>query len=324
MDPRGSNLLFILGHYKSGSTWLVNLLSLHPAVRALRETQLFQYAFRTPDLRTGLQRLLTTPSWAQGGRRNVLRHRLVESLRPFRRKGQATLHWSERPSTLLDLKRRDQLRLERRLSECDDRDDFCRLFYSLLFEALRSPRYLVDKSVTSLQYVTEIKRVFPDSRLLAIHRDGRDVVVSDKFHQRNQYQREQVFSDSVRNWRQAIDLQREHSRSFEILSLSYETLLESPEKVTTELLQQLGLACDDHTVRDLVHRSSFEFVTGRALGDEDRGSFYRKGGSGDWVRHFSPAQVQQFSELAGDLLVTLGYEEDADWRTWPGTLGGAP
>jgi hypothetical protein len=32
MSFDSSCLIFIVGHYKSGSTWLLNLLSLHPAI----------------------------------------------------------------------------------------------------------------------------------------------------------------------------------------------------------------------------------------------------------------------------------------------------
>ena len=42
MDENGSKLGFIVGHYKSGSTWLINLLSLHPGIRGVSETHVFR------------------------------------------------------------------------------------------------------------------------------------------------------------------------------------------------------------------------------------------------------------------------------------------
>ena len=44
MSDLDQHLAFILGHYKSGSTWLANLLCLHPDVMGLRETHVFRYS----------------------------------------------------------------------------------------------------------------------------------------------------------------------------------------------------------------------------------------------------------------------------------------
>ncbi|HJW89582.1 MAG TPA: sulfotransferase domain-containing protein [Anaerolineales bacterium] len=40
---------------------------------------------------------------------------------------------------------------------------------------------------------------------------------------------------------------------------------------------------------------------------------FRKGQPGNWREHFTPANKQLFKELAGDLLVRLGYEQDHNW-----------
>jgi hypothetical protein len=53
--------------------------------------------------------------------------------------------------------------------------------------------------------------------------------------------------------------------------------------------------------------------TGRHRGEEDITSFLRKGIEGDWKNHFSEAHKQKFKEIAGDLLIELGYERDYRW-----------
>jgi sulfotransferase 6B1 len=40
---------------------------------------------------------------------------------------------------------------------------------------------------------------------------------------------------------------------------------------------------------------------------------FRKGKLGDWQNHFTEAHKHAFKEVAGDLLIRLGYEEDASW-----------
>lgn len=42
-------------------------------------------------------------------------------------------------------------------------------------------------------------------------------------------------------------------------------------------------------------------------------STFRKGLIGDWKNHFTPEHVEAFKDEAGDWLVEMGYEDDADW-----------
>lgn len=310
------SLAFIVGHYKSGSTWLANLLSLHPAVCGLRETHIFRYSHESPDLAACTQQVFSSVAWANGGQRNLLRHRLSTWSRPFRGDGQASLHWQERPTTLLDLSLVDQFGLKRQLLKSSDPNDYCRRFFEFLQRQLAPDRCLVDKTSTNIFWVPTIREIFPDCKLLVIHRDGRDVVVSDRYHLRNQYGREQDLEKSILNWRRAIEAQLEFRDRFGIFETSYEEMKQEPAAVTLRILEHLDLPRSEDMVEDLVHRSSFEFVTGRSAGNENQRAFYRKGVTGDWVNHLSADELRQFSALAGDLLVRLGYEESPDWQHW--------
>jgi hypothetical protein len=40
---------------------------------------------------------------------------------------------------------------------------------------------------------------------------------------------------------------------------------------------------------------------------------FRKGRIGDWANHFTPRHKEAFKEVAGRLLIDLGYERDLDW-----------
>lgn len=44
-----------------------------------------------------------------------------------------------------------------------------------------------------------------------------------------------------------------------------------------------------------------------------KGLTFRKGSVGDWRNHFDEEHRRVFKELAGDLLIELGYEQDVDW-----------
>jgi hypothetical protein len=40
---------------------------------------------------------------------------------------------------------------------------------------------------------------------------------------------------------------------------------------------------------------------------------FRSGKTGGWKNHFTDAHKKLFKDVAGDLLVQLGYEKDNDW-----------
>ena len=66
-------------------------------------------------------------------------------------------------------------------------------------------------------------------------------------------------------------------------------------------------------IEQAVFKNSFEQKSGRKPGQEDQKSFARKGVSGDWRNKFTPEHKARFKEIAGDLLIELGYEKDKNW-----------
>jgi hypothetical protein len=44
-----------------------------------------------------------------------------------------------------------------------------------------------------------------------------------------------------------------------------------------------------------------------------RSPTFRSGKTGEWAKHFTPEHKQLFKEVAGNLLVKLGYEKDENW-----------
>ncbi len=40
---------------------------------------------------------------------------------------------------------------------------------------------------------------------------------------------------------------------------------------------------------------------------------FRSGKTGEWKKSFSPEHKKIFKDVAGDLLIRLGYEKDNDW-----------
>lgn len=95
---------------------------------------------------------------------------------------------------------------------------------------------------------------------------------------------------------------------------TYEALLADTNQEFGRLMGQMTEESVDPTrVEAAVSRFAFRSSTGRGQGHEDRSSFLRKGVAGDWRNHFDREAAEIFDSIAGDALVTLGYEPDRDW-----------
>jgi hypothetical protein len=316
MRQNGCDFAFIVGHRKSGSTWLLNLLSLHPEVRGVMETSLFEIGWREPDPRRRTEKVFTTTPWSRGGGlRARAAHRLTGWAAPLFRSAKPALELppEDRPALLPDLSLRDQVLLKRRLQESPDPEEYCRIFFNFLRDRLEPSGYLLEKSPRQVHEIEHIRAVFPTAKLIVIYRDGRDVVVSDRFFTRDYGGQPFSFEHAVRDWRKDMEAQFRHAENHGVYACSYESLLLDGPGVVRGLLDYLHLPCDDELLARLLERSSFRYYTGRDPGQENRKRFYRKGIAGDWKNHLTAEDKRIFKDLAGDLLIQLGYEKNLDW-----------
>lgn len=315
MTSNGQGFAFIVGHRKSGSTWLLNLLSLHPDIRGLMETNLFHLGWAEPDPVPRTEWLFSKSPWSEGGTKSFLPHHLKRLGAPMLRRSKPalSLRKEERPATLPDLGLFDQMALRRDLKRVQPPDEYIDRFFHFQQDRLRPRRYLLEKSPRNVHNIGRIREVFPNSRLIVIYRDGRDVVTSDKFFLRDYGGKPFDFAEAVQAWCKDMEAHLEHAGRCPVFACSYEKLLEDGAPVVRELFEFLDLPHDPALIEDLLKRSSFRFYTGRERGKEDRKRFYRKGIAGDWKNHFNDEDKRVFKELAGDMLIRLGYEKDLAW-----------
>ena len=112
----------------------------------------------------------------------------------------------------------------------------------------------------------------------------------------------------MRIWKQSFA--RTHSN---LHVLSYEELIRNDRQTLRLILEYLDLPTADDVIDDMLRRSSFYVRSGRQPGQENSDSFFRKGTIGDCRSQFGPEDKRTFKELAGDLLIQLGYESGYDW-----------
>lgn len=94
----------------------------------------------------------------------------------------------------------------------------------------------------------------------------------------------------------------------EILALHFEDLISNREQKLAEMLDHLQHS--GYVLQTSRERAISELS--KAI-DPSRSPTFRKGRSGEWRTLFNEQNKRLFKELAGDLLIILGYEEDMDW-----------
>lgn len=94
----------------------------------------------------------------------------------------------------------------------------------------------------------------------------------------------------------------------EVLCLRFEDLILAREAALGRLLDYL---CQ-RGFQPLLERSREVELLQQAVAPRKSGTF-RKGQPGNWREHFTPANIDLFKRLTGDLLVRLGYETRPDW-----------
>jgi hypothetical protein len=207
-----------------------------------------------------------------------------------------------------------------------------------------------DKSPSSVihgQMVRDMFSVYPDAKVVNIVRDGRDVLISERFRnfvEESKFltaedkriiadlRRDQtpftngtrsIFTETfIRNiaTRWVSDLtetdaeaQRLYGKSYH--SLRYEDLLEMPFHAMTRLWKFLGVKKINKSLEKTIkaEMSSNPDEEWQAKRNEGIADFLPKGQAGNWQRLFTARDKSVFKEIAGEMLVKWGYEKSVEW-----------
>jgi hypothetical protein len=216
--------------------------------------------------------------------------------------------------------------------------------------AREGKRIIGDKSPSSTihgQAVRDMHAIFPDAKLVYIVRDGRDVLISERF--RNFVEeskflsaddkriiadlradpesfgdgRSSIFTEAfirrvAKGWvtnLQEIDDEARRLYGKNYLSLRYEDLLAQPFKEMSRVWKFLGVKSINKSLEKKI-RAEMESNPDeewQAKRDEGIASFLPKGQAGNWQRLFSAKDKSLFKEVAGEMLVRWKYEKDLNW-----------
>jgi hypothetical protein len=218
-------------------------------------------------------------------------------------------------------------------------------------DAAREGKMIVgDKSPSSTihgQAVRDMNAVYPDAKLVYIVRDGRDVLISERF--RNFVEESKflgredkqiiedlrrdpgqftdgtrsIFTESVirrvaNGWAANLnEIEGEGRRLYgdQYLGMRYEDLLASPFEEMNRLWKFLGVKSIDGSLVEQIkaEMSSNPDEQWQAERNQGIASFLPKGQAGNWSRLFTEKDKAIFKEAAGEMLIKWRYEKDLGW-----------
>ena len=115
------------------------------------------------------------------------------------------------------------------------------------------------------------------------------------------------FADWVRSWRENRDPDRS-------VVFRYEEMLDDAHGALKRMAALFQLPDSPEEIRRIAESHSFQRMSGgRSRGQEQSGSFVRKGVAGDWVNHFTPEIRDLYKGKIGSFLIEMDYEQDDNW-----------
>jgi hypothetical protein len=186
-------------------------------------------------------------------------------------------------------------------------------------------RIVGDKTPDNVRHFALLANLFPRAKFIHIVRDARDCAVSAWFHNQRLNPTElakkfdafgpfaerfaQIWAGNVRTGVTFANAAPERC-----LTIRYEDLCDNSLNSLDPVCAFLGASRDPATLRACCEAADFVNLSGgRSRGQEDRGSFFRRGVPGDWRRHFDVQTERAFREKAEPWMANFRYSlEGAD------------
>lgn len=297
-----SDIHFVISAPRSGSTWLANALNQHPEIFATE-------------------------------------HRLFGNFSEIWRNNDGTRSPRITLDAFIEAFAGHYFHSELGLNRSQFINQFQRTMLNSIvrFAAGRSEKKLIVDKITpypgtSNLVVRQVKRYFPDARIIQLIRDGRDVLTSGTFdwilkdahgtdrylffhEQKKGFRLRRFFDDDViqkwaQNWKETSEVFEDESPT---LKIKYEEMLADQPNTLCKIFQALEVGDQLEIANSAARKVSFKSTTGRDSGDMVATAKARKGIAGDWKNYFTRIDGQVFHSIAGDQLLNHQYESDPNW-----------
>jgi len=177
------------------------------------------------------------------------------------------------------------------------------------YAAKRDKQRWGDKTPMYMRHLPLLERLFPDAQYVHLIRDGRDAAVSFLEMPEGTFTRTWAYPSRPAGfacqWRTEVEAARglgARVGSARYLEVRYEELVAEPERVVRTICDFAELPFE---------RSMLEYAGSVDVSEKPHHQGLREpptAGRRDWRRELSPEDARAFEEIAGDLLVELGYE----------------
>jgi hypothetical protein len=147
-----------------------------------------------------------------------------------------------------------------------------------------------------------------EDRVIYIVRDPRDVIISYYYYLNNSsngsIEMSSVIDKVLKEWAEHLSFYKNvPNTSF----IKYEDLLQNSLNALNNLFETMEIAVDENVLKSAIEIFSFENMSGRKAGIEDKESFFRKGVIGDWKNYIDENEITRIKSKVGDLMKIFDY-----------------
>ena len=299
----GAGRGFIVGAPRSGTTLLVNLVAGHALIAPIYETEFIRHLLllcgREARSATGFRVLRQLRSWRRAKRPDRFTTKVLPSYRPPERDTAGKTQDEFFPfgnhcieynfCELIHETERFLMELAAGGGGTNDPFVLARRYIDRLF-AIHCRRmnrpFWVNKTPSLVRCLDLLHKMYPESALIHIVRDGRDVALSTVSLRTGPNN----VRDAARRWREMVLRGRQIHGNSNYVEVRYEDLIATPARVLKTVFDALGFdTCAASNPPGLKVYGHREKVWRSGLAKKDKCDFAKE---------------------AGDLLIQLGYEED--------------
>ena len=179
---------------------------------------------------------------------------------------------------------------------------------------------VADKTPNNIRVIGKLLTWFPNGRFIHIIRDGRDVACSLRNHPKEKIENGKIvpslinrpISECAQRWLDDTSsglAYRTHPRYYEI---KYEDLVSEPHAVLTELCQFIGEDYQPCMIEPDASQSD-NMNVGRLVNNQNSKEKISSRSLGRWRNDLTADEKKDFEDVAGELLIALGYVDSNQW-----------
>lgn len=281
-----SQLVFVIGAGRSGTTLLMNMLNEHSDIVAPPEHDF---------LISSLNRFGNTQKMSE---RDI--NIFIKNL--WNRKTEFRQLWKLDDGVL-------------RKSLIDGGRSFSSVFINTLkaYDSEKSPKLVIDKNPYYTANIELLTKCFPDAKFIAMVRDVRDRLVSIKRNESAVFKNGILRSAKWTDFNQNI-LTLKNDRPSDVCVLKYEELVLNPQKTLSDLCSFFDLSIDESMLNydsksrmKIKETGVIEYAMNKMHQNSSRELNPNK--IGEWKSELSEIEIKELSFFCGAMAHKLGYED---------------